>query len=339
MQVSHLRPSKRRIPKAKLWKVLRGLVPQEPKTGCKATYWSFEEVRPFLIEATELITAKEAERRVLVLENSGLRGQSRITNTLFGGLQVILPGEVAPAHRHAQSALRFVLEGEGAFTAVNGEKIPMNRGDVIITPSWFWHDHGKTAPGPMIWFDCLDIPVVNFFEAQFAEMMDAEQQPVTVDEGVGRAKFGSGLMPIEHEPESATSPLHSYPYSESRAALQTLRDAGNPDPWHGHKLRYTNPVTGGHITPTMAAFLQLLPKGLKTKPYRCTGGTVFVVAEGQGQTRIGEETFTWGPNDAFVVPSWAPHHHEAAADSVLFSYSDRGILESLDLWREDKMTD
>jgi len=285
-----------------------------------------------------LITAKEAERRVLVLENSGLRGQSRITNTLFGGLQIILPGEVAPAHRHAQSALRFVLEGEGAFTAVNGEKIPMKRGDLIITPSWFWHDHGKTAPGPMIWFDCLDIPVVNFFEAQFAEMMDAEQQPVTVDEGVGRAKFGSGLMPIGHVPESSTSPLHSYPYSETRGALQTLREAGHPDPWHGHKLRYANPVTGGHITPTIAAFLQLLPEGIKTKPYRCTGGTVFVVAEGKGQTHVGEDVFIWGPNDAFVVPSWAPHSHEAEADSVLFSYSDRGMLEHLDLWREDKMT-
>src|SRR5512147_2767193 len=121
---------------APLWEVLGELVPPAPRTPCAPALWRYQAIRPWLLEAGRLITAREAERRVLVLENPGLRGLSSTTHTLYAGLQLILPGEVAPSHRHAQSALRLVLEGNGAYTAVDGERVPMHPGDLIVTPSW-----------------------------------------------------------------------------------------------------------------------------------------------------------------------------------------------------------
>src|SRR3989449_10708583 len=150
---------------------------------------------PWIQEAGRLISAKEAERRVLVLENPGLRGASSITHSLYAGLQLILPGEVAPSHRHSQSALRFVVEGEGAYTAVDGERTTMHPGDFIITPSWTFHDHGNPGDEPVVWMDGLDIRIVATFAAQFHEVFPQEIQPVARSEGAAAARFGSGLVP------------------------------------------------------------------------------------------------------------------------------------------------
>jgi len=168
---------------APLWEVLKGLVVTEPKSVAAPKVWHYRDVRPLIAEAGELITAKEAERRVLVLENPALRGKSRATNTLFAGLQLIMPGEVAPAHRHSASAIRFVLDGEGAYTAVEGEKSIMKPGDFVITANWDAHDHGNTSDKPMVWLDVLDLPTVNFFESMFAEHLDEDAQTTGREDG------------------------------------------------------------------------------------------------------------------------------------------------------------
>jgi gentisate 1,2-dioxygenase len=152
-----------------LWEVLGALVPPQPRSPAVANLWRYAELREQVMEAGQLITAEEAERRVLILENPSLRGQSCITQSLYAGLQLIMPGEVAPAHRHTQSALRLVLDGEGAYTAVDGERTTMRRGDFIITPAWTWHDHGNLGDQPVVWLDGLDIPIVRFLDAGFAE--------------------------------------------------------------------------------------------------------------------------------------------------------------------------
>src|SRR5262249_41663635 len=136
--------------------------------------WRYRETRPDLIESTTMITAKEAVRRVLVLENPNLRGQSKITNSMFGGLQIIMPGEVAPPHRHVAAALRFIIEGSGAFTSVDGERTYMRPGDFVVTPAWTWHDHGHEGDGPTVWLDGLDMHVVNLCEASFFEVYPSE---------------------------------------------------------------------------------------------------------------------------------------------------------------------
>src|SRR5919204_5386737 len=160
---------------APLWEQLHSLVTPEPTTSCLPALWRYDEVRPHLMQAGGLITAQEAQRRVLILENPGLRGQATITGSLFAGLQLILPGEVAPAHRHTQSALRFIIEGHGAYTAVDGERTYMSPGDFVITPSWTWHDHGNDSDRPMVWLDGLDIPLVSLLDAGFMEPGNAEQ--------------------------------------------------------------------------------------------------------------------------------------------------------------------
>ncbi|HTV45462.1 MAG TPA: gentisate 1,2-dioxygenase [Stellaceae bacterium] len=319
---------------APLWERLHGLVTAEPVTPCLPAIWHYREVRPHLMRAGGLISAEEATRRVLILENPGLQGQTAITHSLFAGLQLILPGEVAPAHRHTQSALRFIIEGNGAYTAVDGERTAMRPGDFVITPSWTWHDHGNETAEPMVWLDGLDIPIVRLLDASFAEPGEADMQAVTRPEGDNTARFSNNLMPVDWRPAVKTSPVFNYPYDRSRQSLEVLSRNDDPDPCHGHKLRYISPASGDYAMPTIAAFIQLLPAGFATRPYRSTDGTVFVVVEGSGESRVGEQLLRWEPHDIFVVPSWTPVSHQAESEAVLFSYSDRPVQEKLGLYRE-----
>jgi len=319
---------------AALWEVLAEIVPREPRPVCVSAIWRYEEVRPLLMEAGKRITAREAERRVLILENPGTRGRSRITQSIYAGLQLVLPGEIAPTHRHVASALRFVIESDGGYTAVEGERTTMRPGDFILTPSWTYHDHGNPGPAPVIWLDGLDIPTVNFFETSFAEHYPEETQPVVRQEGDSLVRFGAGLQPLEYHSPRRSSPLFTYPYSRSRETLDSLFRNGPLHACHGVKVQFTNPATGGYPLPTIGAFLQLLPAGFRGAPYRATDATVYCVAEGQGRTHVGQESFAWKEHDVFVVPSWSPVSHEALGESVLFSFSDRPAQKALGLWRE-----
>lgn len=319
-----------------LWAVMSSIITPEPKSGCVPHLWSFEEAKAYILEAGGLITAKEAERRVLILENPGLRGQSRVTTSLYAGLQLVMPGEVAPAHRHSQSALRFVLDGDGAHTAVDGERTIMRYGDFVITPPGAWHDHGNHTREPMIWLDGLDIPIVSFFDASFAEGHPQDEQPISRKTGDALARYGANMLPVDFETRKKSSPIFNYPYARSREALEQMRRQEEWDPCHGLKLRYVNPVDGGFAMPTIAPFLQLLPKGFSTAAYRSTDATVFVAVEGSGRSTIDGQVFEWGSRDIFVAPSWKWITHEPAGDAVLFSFSDRSAQQKLGLWREDR---
>lgn len=324
---------------APLWESLAQLVTPEPVTPTKPAHWSYRDLRPLLMEAGQLISAEKAERRVLVLENPGLRGSSRITESLYAGIQLVMPGEVARSHRHQASALRFVLESSGGFTAVDGEKATMHAGDFILTPSWTWHDHGNPAEsdGPTVWLDGLDIPLVNALSGSFAEHYPAAQQELTRPEGDAQARYAANMLPIEYHAARLSSPIFAYPYARSREALQQLYQNGPLDPVHGIKMQYINPVTGGAPMPTIGAFLQLLPAGFAGGGYRSSDATIYCVAEGSGSTRIGEQTFDWQEHDVFVVPNWCPVAHHATHDTVLFSFSDRPVQKALGLWREQKL--
>ncbi|MBA3581374.1 MAG: gentisate 1,2-dioxygenase [Gammaproteobacteria bacterium] len=319
-----------------LWEILHALVTPTPIIKGKPAHWDYSVLRKHLMEAGTLITAEEAIRRVLILENPEFRGDSKITNSLYAGLQLILPGEVAPSHRHSQSALRFIIEGSGAYTAVDGEKTIMHPGDFIITPAWTWHDHGSEVNEPVIWLDGLDIELVHFFGAGFAEDLGKPMQDVSRPEGDALARYGSGLLPIDYKPKNLNSPVFNYPYTRTREALETLRNAAEWDPWHGIKLKYVNPITGGWAMPSIATSMQLLPKDFKTLPYRSTDATVYVVVEGSGKTVIGDQTFHWKAHDVFTIPNWTFHYHEVPEDAVLFSYSDRVVQEKIGIWREEK---
>jgi gentisate 1,2-dioxygenase len=321
---------------APLWEVLHSLVTPAPTTNVRAHKWSYDaDIRPHLMEAGALITAAEAERRVLILENPGMPGEASITQSLYAGFQLVLPGEAPRAHRHSQSALRLVVEGAGAYSSVDGERILMNRGDLVITPAWSLHDHGNETHEPMIWIDGLDIPLVRFFDAGFLEAGQSERQEQRVPIGDGLARFGANLAPVDWTPSGKSSPLFSYPYVRSREVLDSLARSGDPHPNHGYKLRYLNPANGKDVMPTIGAYIQLLPPGLTTSPSRSTGGAVYLVLEGAGSSLIGDTKVEWKRGDVFVAPSWAWQRHRPDSEAVLFSFSDRPVLEALDLWREE----
>jgi gentisate 1,2-dioxygenase len=320
-----------------LWEVLHALVPQSPTSPALAHQWKYAEVRDRIMESGALISAAEAERRVLILENPALRGQSCITSSLYAGLQLIMPGEIAPAHRHSQSALRLVLDGEGAYTSVDGERTTMRRGDFIITPAWTWHDHGNLGDQPVVWLDGLDIPIVRFLDAGFAEKSTSEYQAVARPEGDALARYGSNMVPVDfYQQPSEPTKVFVYPFDTTLKSLRSIA-SGTPDPHFAHKLRYVNPATGQSPMPTMAAFSQLVSAGYETRPYRCTDGTVHVCLEGGGEFHIEGKSYRFSVNDVLVVPSWHKHSIRAAEDSILFSFSDRPIQQALGLWREQKL--
>ncbi len=331
---------------APLWESLHMLVPKEPAAHCQPCFWQYEALRPHLMHSGHLITAAEAIRRVLILENPLLAGKASITQSLYAGLQLIMPGEIAPSHRHTQSALRFIVEGDSAWTAVNGERTQMHVGDFIITPSWTFHEHGNRVEEqggePVVWLDGLDIPMLRFFDAGFAENHPDAKQPLLRAEGDSFARYGANMLPLEYDaPYSSTSPIFNYPYSRTREALYTLQQNGPADEWHGIKMRYVNPATGGWPMPTIGTFMQLFPAGFQGKPYRSTDGTVYSVVEGRGVAIItggGQEwRFQFEPRDHFVVPSWHSVRFDVETESVLFSFSDRPVQQALGILREQRL--
>ncbi len=322
---------------APLWEVLKDVVPPEPKSQADPAIWRYADVRPYLMECGGLLTAKEAERRVLVFENPALRGKTRATATLFAGIQLILPGETAPAHRHTPSALRFMIEGEHGFTAVGGERTTMREGDLVITPAWAWHDHGNEGTEPVAWLDGLDIPIVRFFESVFMEGYNDERHQLTRPEGDALARFGEGLMPIgAASPYGQTSPIFNYPYDRTRAALLAAAQGADPDPHIAHTLRYTNPIDGGWAMPTLSTWITYLPSGTETKALRSTDSIVMHVVEGSGSIQLGDTTFGFAKKDTVAIPGWTWRSIKASEDVIAFFYSDRVIHEKLGFFREEK---
>jgi gentisate 1,2-dioxygenase len=178
---------------------------------------------------------------------------------------------------------------------------------------------------------------VQFLDASFSDHHDHDEQPIVQPEGDSTARFGHNLLPVDYRPSTRTSPVFNYPYSRTRETLEQLRRDAAWDPCHGLKMRYVNPATGGYPMTTIGAFIQLMPSGFATQPYRSTDATVFVAVEGHGRTRIGPDfVVEWRPRDVFVVPSWWPVTHEPQEDAVLFSFSDRPIQEALQLFREER---
>ena len=322
---------------APLWEVLKKIVTPEPRTRCQPALWKFADVKRLILEAGGVISAEEAERRVLVLENPALHGQSRVTSSLFAGIQLIMPGEIAEAHKHVSSAIRLVLDGNGAYTAVEGEKANMSRGDFILTPNWAPHDHGNPGKEPVMWLDVLDMPTINHFETSFMEHFEEKAQNTSRADGDSLDRYGSGVLPdgsmntFVHR-----SPVINYTYARTKPILERMKKSGDIDPRFGARVRYTNPATGGHVMSTMGAYLALLPKGFNGEPYRSTDGTIFVCIEGKGSTQLEDKKLEWGPNDVFVIPPWKRYTHHASDESVLFSISDLPAQQALGIWREGK---
>ena len=320
-----------------LWEVLTSLVQDHPRSPAMVHRWTYAEARRHLMRAGDLISAEQAERRVLILENPGLAGLSAITPSLYAGLQLILPGEVAACHRHTQCALRFILEGEGAFTTVDGEKAVMHPFDLVLTPGMQWHDHGNPTDQPMIWLDGLDIPTVRLFDASFSERLPEKVHPETAPPGDTFARYGGNMRPLRGstaDRRPAQQPLFHYPYKAWRSNLADVADSSAPDPHLGHALEFINPANGGSVMPTISAHVRLIPAGFQTRPRRSTDGTVVVVVNGEGSAEINGVDHRLSERDILSIPSWNSVRLSATNDLTLFAFSDKASQEKLNLYKE-----
>jgi gentisate 1,2-dioxygenase len=301
--------------------------------------WKWADFKPLLYRAAEIVPMSMADRRVLVMVNPGLAPEPAAAQTLLANLQIINPGDVAKSHRHTAAALRLVLEGQGAYTAVDGEKSWMDPGDFITTPNWTWHDHGNEGDVPMVWLDGLDVPFVNMLEANFWEQYTEPKFPIEAPDDMSMRLYSSGaLRPTWVKHDKSYSPLLNYKYEETYRVLKGLTEDTDGSPFDGISVEYTNPLTGGPALPTIACFAQLLLPGQTTKAHRHTGVTIYHVIKGKGHTVINGTRFDWEEKDTFVVPSWAWHEHVGELESVVFSYSDSAVLQAVGLYREEEYT-
>jgi gentisate 1,2-dioxygenase len=307
----------------------------EPRADEVPYVWRWKELYPLLAEASQTLDLGEgSERRALTASNPGGRIPAT-TNSMVAAYQMVLPGERAGAHRHSPGAIRLMLAGRG-HTVVDGEPILMARGDLILTPGMTWHDHRNDGEEPMVWLDGLDAPFVRQMRAAFFENHPGSRfQEADKVEGDSVRRYGSGLVPTAGRRALPHSPLMRYRFETSHAALRELQGLVN-DEHDGVKLEYTNPVSGGHVLPTMACYLQLLTASSRTRPQRHTSSTILCPLSGRGYSMIGGERFDWEENDFFVIPSWSWYEHVTEEEVVLFSMSDRAILEPFNLYREER---
>lgn len=319
-----------------LWEVLRGLTPREPPQVVEPITWRAETIRQNMALACQAISAEDAERRVLVLENPRLRGRSMATNSLYAGIQMILPGETAPSHRHTASALRLILSGQGGYTTVNGEKVHMSKGDFIITPSGDFHDHGAEGPDAVMWLDGLDVPIVQLLNAGFSADGDDDRQNVIRPAGDSVARYSSGLVPVGYRPTTPASAVFHYPYTRTKAALEQLAIADDWDPAEGIKLRFTDPTTGRSPIASMAAFMQMFPAGFHGTRHRETDAAVACVVEGVLQIMLGDDLVELREGDVAVLPGWLWRSFKSTEGCILFSFSDRPLQEALGFWKSER---
>ncbi len=312
------------------------LFTKEPAPTMVPCHWKAVDIADCLARiGADLKLEAGGARRTLRLTNPGL--EYGTTPTFWASIQYILPGEVATAHRHAATALRFIMDGDGADTTVDGESYAMNKGDLVLTPSWAFHDHEHKGAKPMVWLDVLDITLVRRMEAVFFEASDLPRRPVNDVPDRSYREFGSGIMrPMHSAPSTFANPLLVYAKARAEEALQQATGL-DPDPFDDTALEYQNPTTGGPALPTMGTMLQRLRPGIKLKPHRHTGSSVYYVVRGTGATKVGNQRFEWGPGDFFAIPPWAVHEHanrSPTQDAVMFHVNDFPAIKALGLWQE-----
>jgi gentisate 1,2-dioxygenase len=315
------------------------LFTREPAPSMAPCHWKAGDIAAWLhrIGANLKLEAGGA-RRTLRLTNPGL--EYGTTPTFWASIQYILPGEVATAHRHAASALRFIMDGEGADTIVDGECYRFNKGDLVLTPSWAFHDHEHKGARPMVWLDVLDISLVRKMEAVFFEPSDLPRRPVNDIPDRSYREYGSGIMrPARAAPAAYANPLLVYARERAEEALRQAAHL-DPDPFDDTALEYQNPLTGGPAMPTIGNVLQRLRPGIKLKPHRHTGSSVYYVVRGLGTTKVGDRSFDWAPGDFFAIPPWAVHEHanrSQTEEAVMYHVNDFPAIRLLGLWREQAM--
>lgn len=322
--------------------------PRQPRPELQPYLWRWPVIYSCLMESGDVVKLgganEAANRRTVQLVNPGLTAFKSTTRTLQMSIQLVKPGERAECHRHTPAALRFVVEGDGTgYTTVEGEEMHMEPGDLVLTPSWTWHDHYNQGEKNIVWLDVLDLHLMNHLDANFQESYgEGPAQPVTKSEGYSRQRLGP-VRPLTTSPGNRALP-YVYKWRDTLPVLEKLAASGENDAHDGVLLEYTNPVTGGPTMPTIDCRVQWLRPGQATQPHRHTSSTIYHVIRGAGTTFVGKakdngDVLAWTPQDCFVVPPWHWHHFVNGSQTepaILFSVTDRPVLEALSVYGEEE---
>jgi gentisate 1,2-dioxygenase len=318
-----------------LWPSLRAVLPPgKPRPNTRATHWSYAALRPLLLKAGELTPIEKAERRVLVLANPG-HGLERMqaSAAMYLGMQLLLPGEWAPAHRHTPNAVRMIVEGEGAYTTVDGEKCPMSRGDLILTPTGLWHEHGHDGTQPVVWLDVLDLPLVHYLEASY--VVGGERQSVKAGRG-DRGYARGGVVPTPMFGRSGKAyPMLRYPWADARAALESL--AADRPALESVQVTYVNPETGGDAENILGFHALMLRPGQTLRLPVRSPAVVLHLIEGGAEVHAEGQRFTLAEADTCCAPGYTAvtlTNRSAAAPAFLFIADETPLHRKLGVYEE-----
>ncbi len=318
-----------------LWDRYQRVTRREPSAPDAPWCWPWAEMEPLIARAIREVSMDDAERRVLLLTHPAFKGAATTTTNLSSGLQTLLPGETARAHRHTLQAIRFVMEGAGAVTSVNKHQCGMAQGDLILTPAWTWHEHVHPGSGRVVWFDGLDLPLSTGLDTMFFELAgpgaeSVEPPPTRVP------VLQHGAVTLAPDAFDLRSPSSSrFRYAWERA-LETITTAV-PDADGSRLLRYVDGDSRGAVLPTLDCYLLSCAAGMPTRRYRSTSNAICVVARGEGSSQVGDTSIRWRRNDVFTLPHWNWVSHTAASDDALvFMMTDRELLASLGYLRDEE---
>jgi len=297
--------------------------------GPPAHLWAWSELEPLVKAAMAMTSMSVIERRVLTLVDPAADGHAAGTTTnLTAALQILMPGESARPHRHSMNALRFVLDGAGAVTRVDGRDCPMAEGDLVITPGWSWHEHAHHGSAPIVWLDALDAPLHRHLGTDAFEPGPAHDLPSHADED---AFATPSIVPELAEPQPSHSPVFRYPWDQAAravAAAPRWKDGAR-------RVRYVNPLTGGPVMSLLDCYLLRFGKA-PSQPRRVSGSAICFAAAGSGRSTIGDTEIELQKNDIFSIPHWTRASHRATrGDATLFMVTDDEVMRRLELWREE----
>jgi gentisate 1,2-dioxygenase len=320
-----------------LWELEAQIMGIRPQPVTVPWLWRWSDLYDIAERAGSLVPVERGgDRRAIALANPGQGGMPYATSTLWAAVQWLNGHEIAPAHRHTSQAIRFIIDGAGSYSTVEGDKVFLERGDLVLTPPWTWHDHGSESDERAIWMDVLDIPLNNFLDAPFFEEYPDERQPVNKVLNGSVLKYGVGQLRPAWEPLTEDyPPLMTFKWADTERALKNLAQT-ETDPFDDVALEFINPHTGGPVMKTFTCWAQMLRPGIQTHAHRHTGSSVYLAFEGQGATIIDGVQYDWEAGDMFVIPSWATHEHhnsDPKEPAILFSVHDTPLMKAVDKFR------
>jgi len=323
-----------------LWCVEQDILPLKPTPASIPWLWKWETMNSLISAAGSLVQLESGgDRRALGLSNPGLHGKPYATETLWMALQWLNGYEVAPPHRHVSQASRFIIQSEGSYSTVEGNRIFLERGDFVLNPPMLWHDHGSINDKHAIWLDALDIPLTNYLNANFFESHHSDKQEVTKKLNASVLKYGNGnYRPLWEDPIQNYPPVSVYKWTDTLKALNGLKEADEASLFDDLALEYVNSFNGNSVMQTFSACIQMIRPNIHTNAHRHVSSSVYYVFEGSGYSVIDGVRFDWSQGDFFVIPTWAYHeHHNTSEDknALLFSINDAPLMHALNKYREE----